>query len=112
MPIIINTDGKSVAELETAKIEEWVKAAQEKLTAAGFTRDKGPWWKHPGTGWFATIDDYVMGFGSRFVALYAHRVDATGKDYMAALAMVPWYGDGFDITAAVCTLTLILGDVT
>lgn len=89
MPIIIDTN---VEILKIPTVEHWVQAATEVFVNFGFVRERG-WWMHKASGVYAVIDDFEMGHG-RSAAVYSHRVDDVGTDYMQQLVSVPWYGDG------------------
>jgi hypothetical protein len=88
-------DKESTAAEGVAETQKWVDAATKIFADFGFVLTNG-WWKHEESGVYAAVDDARMGPG-RVAAVYAHRIDSVGTDYMQGLVTMPWYGDGADI---------------
>jgi hypothetical protein len=90
--------------------QPWIAAATKIFQDFDFVLTTG-WWKHQRSGFYAGLDDPSLGHG-RAAALYAHRMDSAGTDYMQALVTIPWYDDGADFETSQRLLKNALSTVT
>lgn len=78
-------------------------AAEAVFKDNGFEKQPSGLWYHKESGLYAAIDAHSNPFGCRYATVCARRI-IMDVDSLAALVMVPWYGDGLEMTQAIAVL--------
>jgi hypothetical protein len=96
---LIDTSARSVdaAILQLRTYE--ANKAEAVFAKHGFEKQASGAWHHKASGLYAAVDDYAAPFGTRYAAVYAHRI-INDQEVLAALVMIPWYGDGMIVDNA------------